>query len=477
MSMRRYLALTLALVFLFVTACSSGGNNNTNTGGNPTSSSDAATATNSGGKNTDAPAEKIVDIVINVNGADNVAGSGDTDDQIALRQAEIDKSTETVTPDIIAPMKIAASVNNQLVDLGYNLMQEDWSWSEPLVQKQTAAFIAKSTPDVITGETQSPGYAAQGLLEPFPDWLEDKVRNEVVEGAWKPMEYNGKIYGVAFQPGVSVLFWNKELFRKAGLDPEKGPTTWDEMLEMSKTITEAGKGEYYGSLIYAGPNNGGYLRAGIYPHIAGGGFVDENNQPIFNHEGNAKAFEFFRELNKYAPVGVMANAGEGAYWDAVNKGQVAMWSEGPWMVSTCAALKMDCGIGALPLSDGGSQANVAIGAAFASVPIYAKNKEGGFKFIEAMLSEEVQQIIADAGVRPPVLKKIGESPEYKAAQPNLFLFYEAMSGNVKGLPTFAKENSRAWQIFGEAMSKAIMTNEDISKILNDAQTKVEALLK
>lgn len=449
--------LSLMLVFvLLVAACSSGGNNKENNNSGST------------GSNT---------IVINVNGADNVAGSGVVADQIKAREAEIAKSEDPLSKDQLVPLDITKVVDQKLRDQGYTLMQEDWGWSEPLVQKQTAAFIAKSTPDVITGETQSPGYAAQGLLEPFPDWLADKVRNEVVEGAWKPMEYGGKIYGVAFQPGVSILFWNKKLFAEAGLDPEKGPATWDEMLSMAKMINDAGKGKYWGGVIYAGPNNGGYLRAGIYPLINGGGFVDDSNKPIFNHEKNIAAFQFLRDLNQYAPKGVMANNGEGAYWDTVNKGQVGMWAEGPWMVTTCQSLEMDCGMGPLPIPDGGQPANITIGAAFASVPIYAKNKEGGFKFIEAMLSEEVQQIIADGGVRPPVLKSVGGSEAYKTASPEIHQFFEALSGNVKGLPTFEKDNTRAWQIYGEAMSKALMTNEDIKKLLDDAQAKVETVLK
>ncbi|TLS53913.1 extracellular solute-binding protein [Paenibacillus antri] len=472
--------LSFLSVFAFVTvvACSGGGGDGADpAAGDPAPAEMPAKETKEEPAAGEAEPEKIADIVINVNGADNVAGTGDVDDQIKAREADIKKATDPMPKDQLAPLDIAKAVNQKLADQGYNLLQEDWGWSEPLVQKQTAAFIAKSTPDVITGETQSPGYAAQGLLEPFPDWLAEKVRNEVVEGAWKPMEYGGKIYGVAFQPGVSILFWNKDVFRKAGLDPEKGPTTWDEMLEMSKQITEAGKGEYWGGVIYAGPNNGGYLRAGIYPLINGGGFVDENNHPIFNHEKNVAAFQFLRDLNQYAPKGVMANTGEGAYWDPVNKGQVGIWAEGPWMVSTCASLNLDCGTGPLPLSEGGQQANITIGAAFASVPIYAKNKEGGFKFIEAMLSEDVQQIIADAGVRPPVLKSIGESEAYKTAHPEIYKFYEAMAGNVKGLPTFAKDNTRAWQIYGEAMSRTLMTNEDVKSILDGAQQKVEALLK
>ncbi|MBB6674571.1 extracellular solute-binding protein [Cohnella nanjingensis] len=477
MVLKRCVTVLIAALLVFaVTACGSGKSNDgkaEQSASTDPSSSSAASATESGDSSS-APANKTV--VINANAADNVAGSGEVADLIQDLEKKIKEDANSVDEAGKQRLAIAKAANKVMADLGYELKQEDWGWSEPLVQKQTAALVAKQTPDIITGETQSPGFAAQGLLEPFPDWLDQFVRENVVEGAWKPMEYQGKIYGVAFQPGVSVLFWNKDLFRKSGLDPDKGPATWSEWLEMSKKINEAGKGKFYGSIVYSGPNNGGYLRAGIYPLMNGGGFVNENNEPIFNDEKNMAAFQFLRDLNQYAPKGAMANGSEAAYWDPVNKNQVGIWAEGPWMISMCATNKLECGMGPLPLPDGGKAANITIGAAFASVPVYAKNKEGGFKFIEAMLSDGVQQMIADTGVRAPVTKKIAEG-KFKTEHPELYQFYEALQGNVRGLPTFSKENTKVWQVYGDAMVRTLMTNEDIKKIWDDAQTKVEAMVK
>ena len=41
--------------------------------------------------------------------------------------------------------------------------------------------------------------------------------------------YKGKVYGIPFQRSTIVLYWNKDAFKEAGLDPEKAPTNWDEM--------------------------------------------------------------------------------------------------------------------------------------------------------------------------------------------------------------------------------------------------------
>lgn len=51
-------------------------------------------------------------------------------------------------------------------------------------------------------------------------------------------QYKGKIYSVPFQRSTPVLYWNKDAFKAAGLDPDKGPANWAEMREMAKKLTK-----------------------------------------------------------------------------------------------------------------------------------------------------------------------------------------------------------------------------------------------
>jgi sn-glycerol 3-phosphate transport system substrate-binding protein len=48
----------------------------------------------------------------------------------------------------------------------------------------------------------------------------------------------GKIWGVPFQRSTIVLYWNKELFKEAGLDPEKAPASWAEMQSFAEKLTK-----------------------------------------------------------------------------------------------------------------------------------------------------------------------------------------------------------------------------------------------
>ena len=48
----------------------------------------------------------------------------------------------------------------------------------------------------------------------------------------------GKTWGVPFQRSTVVLYWNKELFKEAGLDPEKAPATWAEQAAFAQKLTK-----------------------------------------------------------------------------------------------------------------------------------------------------------------------------------------------------------------------------------------------
>ena len=132
----------------------------------------------------------------------------------------------------------------------------DWGWAETLDQKQRAAIAAGNPPSCIAGESFIPTYANSGILQEVPaDVLEGIDPSFVAYGA------DGKAYAVAYKTSIFMLFYNKDLLSKAGLDPEKAPATWSEWQQMSDQITAAGAGEYWGGGIPSFPHNGGALRA------------------------------------------------------------------------------------------------------------------------------------------------------------------------------------------------------------------------
>ncbi|MFP5406014.1 MAG: ABC transporter substrate-binding protein, partial [Gammaproteobacteria bacterium] len=83
----------------------------------------------------------------------------------------------------------------------------------------------------------------EGAIVPIDGLASSADDRKWLDGFYKSFMMNsrtgGKTWGVPFQRSTIVLYWNKDLFKEAGLDPEKGPQNWDEMVEFGKKLTKA----------------------------------------------------------------------------------------------------------------------------------------------------------------------------------------------------------------------------------------------
>ena len=83
---------------------------------------------------------------------------------------------------------------------------------------------------------------------------------------------DGKEYVIPHTLDLSVLFWNKKLFKQAGLDPDKAPTTMQEFAQDAETVRKKIGGDTYGT--FFGGNCPGCYVFTFWPSVwAGGGNV------------------------------------------------------------------------------------------------------------------------------------------------------------------------------------------------------------
>lgn len=74
-------------------------------------------------------------------------------------------------------------------------------------------------------------------IVPIDDLVTDKAwLKEFYPAFMANGQIDGKTWSIPFQRSTIVLYWNKDAFKEAGLDPEKAPASWDEMVEMSKKL-------------------------------------------------------------------------------------------------------------------------------------------------------------------------------------------------------------------------------------------------
>ena len=128
----------------------------------------------------------------------------------------------------------------------------------------------------------------EGLVVPF-----DELVKSADERAWmggfypgfmKNSQTGGKTWGIPFQRSTVVMYWNKELFKEAGLDPEKPPATWAELVEMGTKLTKrdaSGNVTTWGVQV---PSSG-------FPYWLFQGFTTQNGALLMNDAGTQTYYD------------------------------------------------------------------------------------------------------------------------------------------------------------------------------------------
>ncbi|GHU01572.1 hypothetical protein FACS1894147_01660 [Spirochaetia bacterium] len=366
----------------------------------------------------------------------------------------------------------------------------DNGWAESLDAKQRSLIAAGTPPTALTGEAFMPEYADAGLLQEVPAWVLEGVNPSfVLRGS------DGKAYALANNTSTFMLFYNKDLLRKAGLDPEKPPTTWAEWKEMSRKVTEAGKGQYWGGGIPSWPNNGGSFRNTPFFRQLGTDFM-VNGKIDLNDPKLQEVLQYMREMNAYFPPGLgNGNAGEDPLWNAFDAGTtapadsriIAFVVDGAWRINS--AQNMDLGVAPLPLPPGGKAGNCLVGSVFAGVAAGISKEAADIYwdfYRNIILSEEMQKLSIFENGRAPALQSVLSNPAnfegrgYKDA--DLAAVRQAkddvLNGSYTGLVSFKKNSNEIWEIINsQVLQRTTMTNEPIATICTQAQARIDALLR
>lgn len=239
--------------------------------------------------------------------------------------------------------------------------------------------------------------------------------------------YEDKIYGVPFNAEGSVLMWNKELFRQAGLDPEKPPTNWAEILDYARKITALGDGKYG---FYFSGNCPGCNAFTFMPLIwaSGGEVLSEDGKTATLDDPKVKeALEFYRQMweEGLIPPGSQTDVGTD-FLNTFSSGTIGMQGLGAFAIAANKAGNpdLDFGVGFLPGKEGGTSSFA--GGDVIAIPAGSKYVDEAFEFIKWLTSDEVQlEYYAKEGSLP--LRTDLADNEYFKADPRLTTNTNAMA--------------------------------------------------
>ncbi|RBI70312.1 ABC transporter substrate-binding protein [Roseovarius sp. TE539] len=189
----------------------------------------------------------------------------------------------------------------------------------------------------------------QDLIVPFEDVIETEAEQEWLNSFYPALMANGKIegqtWGVPFQRSTIVAYYNKDMFREAGLDPENAPTTWDELVEMGKALSND---DHHGLMI---PSTG-------YPYWMFQALAIQNGQELMSNDGlttyfedpdTVKALEYWKSLSAEHDIMPEGTVEWGTLRQAFLEGETAMmWHSTGNLTAVKNNAGFDFGVAMLP---------------------------------------------------------------------------------------------------------------------------------
>ena len=265
--------------------------------------------------------------------------------------------------------------------------------------------------------------AGLGALQPLEGlWpAEDRAdyKDAFIEGAM----YDGALYAIWDSTDTRVLWYNTEIFKEAGLDPEKPPTTWEELLTAAQAITQTG---HAGLGLALGPHE--YLTADVVLPMfwgLGGELLDADGRPVF-HEGDnlaamTKVLTFLGTLKDdgVLPSDALQLQGGGALYPGMategygmsignnNVLEVALKDLAPdtyaqWQVAL------------LPAPTGGEPSSMNGGFTWAVMTADPAKQQAAWEFISFWNSPEVQLTRYKPNANVAVRKSTAQDPFYQS---------------------------------------------------------------
>ena len=344
-------------------------------------------------------------------------------------------------------------------------------------EKLLAAIAGGNPPDVAYFDRFEVGsWAAQGSLTDLTEYADqDNIEdNDYYEYAINEAKYEGKLYGLPMDTDARLLFYNKDHFKEAGLDPENPPKKIAELEEVAEklTIKKGNRFERIGFIPWYGQ---GWMYT--WGWVFGGEFYDEDTGQVTADD--PKIVESLQWMTDYAQEYGIENltaftdsAGSGAESPFLT-GQISMVVTVPSMVGSIKKYKPDLnyGVAPIPTPTGDNFTTWAGGWSFV-IPKGAQNEEAAWEFMKFAAGPVGQKIYSE---------KTGNLASIKAINDELHTDDPIMKAFVDILPQarhrpVISEGSLLWNELVQARDLAIREKDTPENLLKAVSDKVNKAL-
>ncbi|WP_127497547.1 ABC transporter substrate-binding protein [Paenibacillus glycanilyticus] len=404
-------SLVLCSTLLF--ACSNNANNTNTPSNSPSTSADTGTKeTNAGQTNDGGTTGNTEKKVITITYRDDGIGEQGVMYKWIQQLAENfpDKSIE------IKATPIQASEGDYFAKIALALKSKD------------------TAPDIVTEDTFILNSdASAGYLTPLDDKVsawEDWTNGSFIEALKKGVTASdGKVYGVPYNTDSRGLWYNKELFKKAGLPEEWAPKNWDEVLDAARTI-KSKLPDVVPIWMNMGKATGEATSMQTYEMLLYGTgerlYDNDTGKWITKSQGINDALTFIQTINKEKlgpPLSKVLNgqAGNTSTREYLPQGKLAISLDGSWITGNYLEggaapwpeYKDVLGFAPMPTSKGQAPGSITLAGGWAlSIPANAQHKDEAWEVIKFALNKENSKKLVIASGNITVRADVGSDPEY-----------------------------------------------------------------
>jgi multiple sugar transport system substrate-binding protein len=338
------------------------------------------------------------------------------------------------------------------------------------------AIRAGSVPDVVgLNDIDVPEFSHQNALMNLTKYIDAlPYKSSLSPGHLKLATYNGQDYGLPYLADLSVLWYNKKLFKEAGLNPNDPPTSYAEIVSDAKKITALGHGIY--GFSFAGDCQG-CLGFTMLPSLWAAG-QHMINGPLGNQTVNVAndaplktMLEAYHTMWAGHMTPVADQTQNGLTWGAdFEAGKVGILP-GDYGFATKLTNQAEFADAPLPAVNGGNYSTFDGGDDFV-IPAGAPNASGAWEFIKWALEPQQQAKYPSEGMTP--IRTDVLTPAFAKTNPDDAVALKALAkGSVEYTlaydAVFNEPGSPWFKMFEEAVY-----NGNVSGAISSGQTNIQS---
>ncbi|MCC6443297.1 MAG: extracellular solute-binding protein [Armatimonadetes bacterium] len=280
-------------------------------------------------------------------------------------------------------------------------------------QKLMTSIAGNVPPDVVNQDRFTIGdWAVRDAFLPLDRFLK-RDRQSIRAGdfypaCWNETIYRGRVYAIPWSTDDRALYWNKTLFKNAGLDPERPPRTWDELLTVARKLTAYDAQRNFKTIGFI-PNFGNSWLY-LYSWQNGGEFMSRDGRTCtLNNPRSAQALKWmvsvYDSLEGAEKIGAFSLTFQANEMDPFLTDKVAMKIDGNWFLNNIARYgpHLDFGVAPAPVPADrfhgrppfqGQPKFITWSGGFSYViPRGARHVEEAWRFIQWMVSVDAARVL------------------------------------------------------------------------------------